>query len=86
MYNVVFVGTWNGLTLNMLAENCSSYGTIQLIGGSTWREGRVEICLNSTWGTVCDHSWGSLDAQVTCRQLGYPVTGNFQFTHRFGKY
>ena len=52
-----------------------NYGEIRLVDGTTLQEGRLEICVNFTWGTVCQDAWGGNDASVVCRQLGYKENG-----------
>ena len=56
------------------ASTCND-GDIRLRGGNATR-GRVEICYNNVWGTVCNNrGWSTANAVVTCRQLGFPAAG-----------
>ena len=59
---------------NALYPGCTE-GEVRLAGGANNTEGRVEICLNDEWGTVCDQMWDNTDASVVCRQLGLDRIG-----------
>ncbi len=52
-------------------------GDIRLQGGTNEREGRIEICNDETWGTVCDRLFTIPDGDVACRQLGFAPIGTY---------
>ncbi len=43
----------------------------------TLSEGRVEICMDGRYGTICadGDSWSFNEAAVVCRQLGFTANG-----------
>ncbi|KAJ8034235.1 Galectin-3-binding protein B [Holothuria leucospilota] len=46
---------------------------VRLADGFSNSSGRVEVLFNRDWGTVCNQGWDLVDANVVCRQLGYPA-------------
>ena len=57
------------------APSVCATGSVQLVGGSSAREGRLEVCLKDQWGTVCDDSLDKNTAAVICQQLGFSDYG-----------
>ena len=54
-------------------------GDVRLRSGFDENQGRVEICYERVWGTVCgDGGWvggGMLNTRVVCQQLGLASEG-----------
>lgn len=59
-------------------------GNIRLIHGRTENEGSVEVYHATRWGGVCDWYWHMNNAQVACRQLGFPGAAKFFKKSYFG--
>ena len=77
-----------GIIFLIVDYNCSTEGDIRLVDGINDYEGRVEVCHNNEWGTVCrDDSWfGNRNAGVVaCRQLGFSHIAVYTAATSFGK-
>lgn len=54
-----------------LFEECVD-GEVRLEGGNNPMQGRVQMCYNGVFGSVCDTgTWSVREAEVVCTQLGY---------------
>ncbi|XP_071177691.1 scavenger receptor cysteine-rich domain-containing protein DMBT1-like [Mytilus edulis] len=56
---------------------------VRLVNGVDSLEGRVEIYINGTWGTICDDEFGDEEASVICGMLGYNETGSVPYTRAY---
>lgn len=61
----------NSMPVGVVCKVPCANGDLRVIGGGSMYEGRLEVCRGDSWGTICQDSWGSFDAIVACRQLGF---------------
>ena len=52
-----------------VAECNASTDSVRLVDGPSPLHGRVEVCVDEHWSTVCDDNWDDADATVACKQL-----------------
>ena len=56
------------VSLFSIAQECND--TDIRLDDSTYN-GRVQICLEGHWNSLCYDNWDYTEAMVVCRQLGY---------------
>lgn len=59
----------------LYSQGACTNGDVRLVNGSREEEhdGRVEICYDEMWGTVCDDYINDDVARVVCRQLNLSI-------------
>ena len=59
-------------------------GDVRLIGPTDY-QGTVAVYHNGEWGTICDDSWNSRDADVICKQLGFEKSNRIWYNAYYGQ-
>ncbi len=74
LFLTCFPGSLTKYSLPFILSATCTHGEIRLVGGSTDREGRVEVCVGGRrWRTVCT---GCQElAGAICSQMGYTFEG-----------
>ena len=68
------IGCNHGMDSGVICSRASCVeGEVRLANGFFESQGRVEVCLGGTWGSVCDNAWDRLDAVVVCKQLNMSI-------------
>ena len=63
--------------MHSVIDACTN-GDVRLFGGKGNYEGRVEVCSDGVWGTICHDLWDQKDAVVVCRQLNLTYQGKIK--------
>ena len=68
MFNYVFFVTGKATQAKVVKDV-----QVRLVGDSGLNStGRLEVLYKGVWGTVCKYNFDKNDADVICRQLGFP--------------
>ena len=74
--------THTHISVSNSSFECES-GDVRLVDGLNQYQGRVELCINGVWGTVCDDFWDNSDAEVVCGMLGHGRNSKPSHNHAY---
>uniref|UniRef100_T1IJ76 SRCR domain-containing protein n=1 Tax=Strigamia maritima TaxID=126957 RepID=T1IJ76_STRMM len=60
-----------GVVFTSVDESTHNSAVVRLIGGKSRMEGRLQVFMDNSWGTVCNYKWTDINAALVCHQLGY---------------
>ena len=62
------------MNFEKIIANCTD-GEVKLVDGPSVSKGRLEVCINQAWATVCNYGFGIEESRVVCGQLGHQRYG-----------
>ena len=73
--NHLYIIIWGIYFLSLAKCDNGSVRLVSESGSSFRRYGRVEVCVQESWNTICSQYFNELVATVVCHQLGYSRYG-----------
>ncbi|XP_071965537.1 protein bark beetle-like [Antedon mediterranea] len=70
----------NVIKMESIRSKMKNSPTLQLSGGKTPAEGRLEILIDNKWTRICRQSWTMAEATVACGQMGYAPPARKQWS------
>ncbi len=64
--NVICINTWFSYFIIVSEGTLRFYRNGDIDDSQSWQSGIVQIYLSNSWGNICEHSFGSNEADVIC--------------------
>ena len=71
------------MLFELLDSGTYTEGAVRLADGVLEQEGRVEVCIDGVWGSICGTGWDAIDGYVLCKKAGFDDAGLNLYTDVF---